>query len=401
MDKGIRLQLLQLINKPDWTEEEREWLLAFLQTDEADSLRAILYESFQEEIATPLTEEEHELAEAILQNIHDRLGFAKLNQQKPIISRRLVLYLTAVAALLVFIIGFAVLYSNQGSIPRVASTKVSKADVAPGGNKAVLTLADGAVVLLDDVHRDTLAKQGDFNIIKNNPGSLAYLPGEHSGNAASLMNSITTPRGGQYKVVLSDGTSVWLNAASSIQFPVVFDNNVRKVRITGEVYFEVAKASKPFIVNVDDRAEIFVTGTKFNVNAYKEEPAIKASLAEGAVQVRKQGVIQYQKLDVGDQAEILDGISINKQVDMDAVLAWKNGKFDFGSEMDIQDVMRQVARWYDIDVVYEGEVHSKIGGSISRNVPASKVLEMIELTGTVHCAIEDKRVIVRQGNKKK
>lgn len=401
MDQGLRLQLLQLINKPEWTNEEREWLLAFLQTDDADSLRVILYESFQQQLATPLTEEEQALAEVMLQNIHTRLGFIPPQQQVPLISRRLVIYLSAVAAVLVFVIGFSLMYRHQESIPQAESAKVSKADVAPGGDKAVLTLADGTVVLLDDTKSDTLAKQGSLHIVQGDNGTLAYEQDQQSTNSAQLYNTVATPRGGQYKILLSDGTQVWLNASSSIKFPVVFSNSERRVSITGEVYFEVAKSGKPFLVQVDERAEVLVTGTKFNINAYKEEAVIKTTLAEGKVQVRKQGVAQYQKLDVGEQAEISNDISIKKEIDMDVVLAWINGKFDFGSEMDIQDVMRQVARWYDIDVVYEGEVHSKIGGSISRNVPASKVLEMIELTGTVHCSIEDKRVIVRHGNKKK
>ncbi|MBN8664776.1 MAG: FecR family protein [Chitinophagales bacterium] len=401
MDQGLRLQLLQLINEQEWTDGEKEWLLAFLQTDEADSLRIILYESFQQQLATPLTEEEHVLAEAMLQHIHVRLGFVKSRQQEPVISKRLIIYLSAVAAVLIFVIGFSLMYRHQESVPKSATAKVSKADVAPGGDKAVLTLADGTVVLLDDTKSDTLAKQGSLHIVQGDNGMLAYEQDQQSTISAQLYNTVATPRGGQYKILLSDGTQVWLNASSSIKFPVVFSNSERRVTITGEVYFDVAKSGKPFYVQVDERAEILVTGTKFNVNAYKEEAVIKTTLAEGKVQVRKQGVAQYQKLDVGEQAELSNDISINKQVDMDAVLAWINGKFDFGSEMDIQDVMRQVARWYDIEVVYEGEVHSKIGGSISRNVPASKVLEMIELTGTVHCSIEDKRVIVRSGSKKK
>ena len=400
MDQGLRLQLLQLINKPEWTEEEREWLLVFLQTDEADSLRAILYESFQQQLATPLTEEEHALAEAMLQNIHARLGFINPRQQAPRISRRLVIYVAAVAAVLIFVIGFSLMYRHQDSIPQATSANVSKADVAPGGDKAVLTLADGTVVLLDDTKSDTLAKQGSLHIVKGDKGTLAYQQNQQTDNFVQLYNTVATPRGGQYKILLSDGTQVWLNASSSIKFPVVFGNSERRVSITGEVYFEVAKSGKPFFVEVDERAEVLVTGTKFNINSYREEVAVKTTLAEGEVHIRKQGVLQYQKLEVGDQAEIRDGIRINNQVDMEAVLAWKNGKFDFGNEMDIQDVMRQVARWYDVDIIFEGNVHGKIGGSISRDVPASKVLEMIELTGTVECRIEDKRVIIRTSSKK-
>jgi ferric-dicitrate binding protein FerR (iron transport regulator) len=255
------------------------------------------------------------------------------------------------------------------------------------------------VILLDDVVSDTLAKQGGLRVVKAADGTITYVAEGKGVEDIAMMNSISTPRGGQYRVLLSDGTEVWLNASSSIRFPVVFTGTQRVVTITGEAYFEVAKTGKPFFVQVDNRAEVLVTGTKFNINAYNDESLLRTSLIEGQVSVRKNGQSSYSALKAGEQAELGNQIRIHDDVDMEEVLAWKNGKFDFGSEMDLKAVLRQVARWYDVDIVYEGDVTGKIGGSISRNVPASKVLEMIELTGSVQCRIEDKRVVVKPVSK--
>lgn len=400
MNQDFRKKLTFLINKSHWTKEEQNWIIDFLDSKESDYLRVVLYESFQKDLSSPLTESERLFAENLLNKVHDRLGISANTEVHTIpLFRRISKYLMPIAAIFILIIGAIYIYTKP-SLKNKITHSVVKNDIAPGKDKAVLTLADGSIIVLDDTQKDTLAKQGELNIIKNEKGALAYINQVNNLKNNNLYNTITTPNGGQFKILLSDGTGVWLNASSSIRFPVIFEKNARKISITGEVYIEVSKSNAPFIVEVDNKAEVFVTGTKFNINAYRDEASIKTTLAEGVVQVKKLGDVQYQKLKVGQQAEIKEVVRINQEIDMESVLAWKNGKFDFGAEMAIQDVMRQVARWYDVEVVFEDKIERMIGGSIARNVPVSKVLEMIELTGTADCRIEGKRVYIRAGNKK-
>jgi ferric-dicitrate binding protein FerR (iron transport regulator) len=209
-----------------------------------------------------------------------------------------------------------------------------------------------------------------------------------------LYNTISTPKGGQYQVTLSDGSKVWLNAASSLRFPATFSGKERKVELTGEGYFEVAHNKKmPFHVTVND-LDVEVLGTHFNINAYADESAIKTTLLEGSVKVVKGN--ETKIIEPGEQASVTtseDEINVKQQVDLEQVVAWKNGIFQF-ERADIESVMRQISRWYDIDVDYHGRVSEHFGGTISRDVNISDVLKMLEMTGGVNFKIDGKKVIV-------
>jgi ferric-dicitrate binding protein FerR (iron transport regulator) len=215
---------------------------------------------------------------------------------------------------------------------------------------------------------------------------------------AAFYNTITTPRGGQYQVTLSDGTKVWLNAASSIRFPVLFTGNERKVEITGEAYFEVAKnVSKPFKVKTIS-SEVEVLGTHFNVNAYDDEAVAKTTLLEGLVKVsvpQTGGKLAARFLQPGQQSGITkDGrISVLNNADTEEAVAWKNGRFQFRSA-DLKSILRQISRWYDVDVVYKGNVDLHFTGQLTRDDYVSKVFDKLALTGEVHFKIEGKKIIV-------
>jgi ferric-dicitrate binding protein FerR (iron transport regulator) len=302
----------------------------------------------------------------------------------------------AASILLLLASGSYFFFGNHQAKKEVAvvNKHVPVNDVAPGGNKAVLTLADGSVIILDSAQNGTLSKQGNIKIIKLDDGQLAYDKSGLSANSQVLYNTISTPKGGQYQVTLSDGSKVWLNAASSLRFPATFSGKERKVELTGEGYFEVAHNKKmPFHVTVND-LDVEVLGTHFNINAYADESAIKTTLLEGSVKVVKGN--ETKIIEPGEQASVTtseDEINVKQQVDLEQVVAWKNEIFQF-ERADIESVMRQISRWYDIDVDYHGRVSEHFGGTISRDVNISDVLKMLEMTGGVNFKIDGKKVIV-------
>jgi transmembrane sensor len=271
-----------------------------------------------------------------------------------------------------------------------AQLLATKTDVAPGTSKAVLTLADGTQVALDSSGQQ-LIQQG----ISQHNGELKY-DMTLAGSDISY-NTLTTPRGGQFRVVLPDNSTVWLNAASSIRFPTAFSGKERLVVVTGEVYFEVApSAQQPFRVSLPSGISVEVLGTSFNVNAYTEENRMHTTLTDGLIQI-VQGSDKVL-LRPGQQA-VTDpkGLRVKALTPaaMSQVLAWKNGVFDF-ENMDLEEAMRQVARWYDIQVVYKGPVpHRIFGGQLSRNLHLSDIVEVLHMM-KVNVHIEEGRRLVVQ-----
>jgi len=302
--------------------------------------------------------------------------------------RRLWFRISAAAAVIFFVstTAFYFLHRNNDRVTAQRQHSIQPIkDVLPGTNNAILTLDNGTTIVLDSVANGTLARQGGIKVLKLN-GQIAYdKSGNVNLNAAPIYNTITTARGNQYQVVLADGSKVWLNAASSIRFPAYFTGNERKVEITGEAYFEVAKdPTKPFKVFISsslgklDGAEIEVLGTHFNVNAYPEEEDVKTTLLEGSVKIKRGN--NEQMLTAGQQARLTsDTITIKKNVEVSQVVAWKDGFFVFDNS-DIKMIMRQVARWYDVEVSFEGKIQEEeYTGKVSRNVPLSNFLKMLEL----------------------
>ena len=307
----------------------------------------------------------------------------------------------AVAAALILLIGAGLLKVTQTPVHQVVKASAPPAqaqnDVLPGGNKAILTLADGASITLDSASNGALARQGNATVLKTANGQLAYNAGNDKPSEI-LYNTLVTPRGGQYRLVLPDGSKVWLNSASSIRYPTAFAGKERKVTISGEAYFEVAEnAAMPFVVGIrgaaGDKGEVTVLGTHFNVNAYDDEEKVSTTLLEGAVQMKKGDASVILKPLQQAQLSKSGNISLVNDADIDEVVAWKNGK-TLCKNMDLEDLMRQVSRWYDVDIVYENKIGDRYTVNLPRNVPVSSLLNFLEASGGVHFRIEGKKITV-------
>ncbi|MBN8859218.1 MAG: FecR domain-containing protein [Sphingobacteriales bacterium] len=304
------------------------------------------------------------------------------------------------AAAIVFLAGAAFIFrvTTSDKKPLNKADVVDAAnDILPGRDKAVLTLADGSKIVLDNVAEGQIGRQGDISILKLPDGALKYQEDQDNPAAADApvsYNTITTPNAGQYALTLPDGSGVWLNAASSMTFPTRFNKAERRLSITGEVYFEVARdAARPFIVQVNKESTVEVLGTHFNINAYSNEPSVKTTLLEGKVSVKKGG--ETGILLPGQQAIITDKITLEKNVDVEQVMAWKNGFFNF-EQVDLSELMRQLERWYDIKVVLQGNLPEiRFKGKMYRNERLSTVLNFLEGSGLAF-RMEGKTLTVQQ-----
>lgn len=315
-----------------------------------------------------------------------------------------------IAASLLILLGagawFAMNRTSTGNAVPIITAEAETKPILPGGNKATLTLADGTTIVLDTASNTTLAQEGNTRIIKLNNGQLTYKDADKLTTAATgLYNTIRTPNGGQYQVILPDGTHAWLNAASVLRFPITFTGNERKVQLSGEAYFDVAKNSAmPFrVVTINEESHelsrVEVLGTSFNVNAYNNEPSIKTTLVDGKVKVSSadttmRPVILTHSMQASLYQDQQRSRNIMvREVDTDDVIAWKNGLFNFNNA-DIKTVMRQIARWYDVEVVYEGNLpNEKFEGEIPRNSTLAEVFKILELSA-VHFKVEGRKVTV-------
>ncbi|MFB9863509.1 FecR family protein [Rufibacter immobilis] len=305
------------------------------------------------------------------------------------------LRMAAAIALLLVSVGVYYLFRTQpaGQMAEVKNAPVpATAEVQPGRNKAYLTLADGTVIDLEATANGDLSQHSGFKIIKLD-GQLSYLGQEPTAGQAQF-NTLSTPHGGQYQITLADGTKVWLNAASSLRFPAAFAGKERMVELTGEAYFEVAK-NKAMPFKVKSRGmEVEVLGTHFNLMAYEDETQLRTTLLEGAVKVSNSaGAVTIEPNQEAVLHTSSGSLKVNP-VDAQESIAWKNGQFLFHDE-DLRSVMRKIARWYDVEVVYEGELgHKSFTGTVSRFEDITDVLNMLELTETVHFKQKGRRLTV-------
>ena len=343
-----------------------------------------------------------EKIQAKLREKHPELSFPNNNSHSVVYMRRRgwrrMVPATAAAVVLVSVIGAGYYLMRGYNSNKTAQTQqqVTVTDKAPGKDGAVLKLSNGEEIVLDDAANGTLAQQGHTTISKQG-GMLAYNGTQK--NTAVLYNTLSTPRGRQFQLVLPDGSHVWLNAASSIKFPASFSANERRVEITGEAYFEVVKnAAQPFRVQyatAGREGSIEVIGTHFNVNAYSDEAVVKTTLIEGRVKVGEQQ--QPVILQPGQQAQVTaDKVKVIAKADINAALAWKNGLIVFNGA-DIKEVLRQVSRWYDVDVVYTGNIQvPEFYGEIPRTVNLGDVLKIIEMNSKLKFMINGTKVTVTQ-----
>ena len=353
------------------TAEEREWVEGWLLNG-AD-------------FGFDLTDEE--LLEDLI-SIRQRLDLNRPNKKITIWKR------FAVAASVLLVASLSILLFKVNNKQPFQSGEFNVNDKAPGGKLATLTLSDGSTVTLDS-NVNSVIKEMGIEIANDTNGNITYIVKDNSvANDSDAFNTITTPRGGTYKILLPDGSKVWLNAASSLRFPLSFSDDSRKVELTGEGYFEVAKSNKRFKVTANNTT-VEVLGTHFNVNSYTNEANLSITLLEGSVKVTKRNSSVLLK--PGEQCQVslsTSDLIINDGVDLESTIAWKDGDFKFHNT-DLKNIMRQLERWYDVDIDENSVPNKKFRGTISRNVKLSEVLSMIELTSNLNFKIEGRSVTMQ------
>jgi ferric-dicitrate binding protein FerR (iron transport regulator) len=379
-DKG---RLLSMLNDPAYEDALNRNLHALYQLNR------------DEEIAEPL------MGAHIQAGVLQQLQPATITRRPSLRVTRMVRYTAAAALVAAIAIGAWLLYQSQMTDDRPQMTAGKKA-IVPGSDKAILTLANGQQIVLDSAANGTLAQQPGSRIIKQN-GQLVYKSDiEKSKIETSSLNTLATPRGGQYNLQLPDGTQVWLNAASSIQYPTAFTGKDRSVTVTGEAYFEVAQnAKQPFIVHSNNQ-QVQVLGTSFNINAYSDEPDTRTTLLDGSIRITnptsKNPTSSHPTsaiLSPGEQSILSSGVLTTAKANTQEVMAWRNGQI-FLTSVSVPVVMRQISRWYNVDVVYEGKVpaNRQFNGLIDRNVPLASLLEALE-SNNIHTKLEGSTLTVK------
>ncbi|MBN8859031.1 MAG: FecR family protein [Sphingobacteriales bacterium] len=400
-DKTYYEQLFARYLDDECTPEELEEVLDYIGKDEANRLvleqmQAAHSQSFSREVSSEESEWSERVRLELLKRTNAGIVVPFYKRKLPGVAAAVMLLLVSTTAYYYFN------YKNKPVAPPVTSENKNET-ITPGGNKATLTLADGAVIDLSETENGNLAFQGNAKVIKLED-QLNYTTANTKNNSITY-NTVTTPRGGQYVVVLSDGSKVWLNAASSLKFPTTFKGTDRQVELTGEGYFEIAKSilpggkKQPFYVNVHSATgnggTIEVLGTHFNIMAYDEEAEINTTLLEGSVKVNMPDKTVF--LTPGQQAHVTKSdkkTEVLTGVDIESVIAWKNGEFRFDN-MDVKAIMRQIGRWYDVNIVYEaGLPETGLSGKIERKKNIEQLLEILETTHKVQFNIKGKNIIV-------
>lgn len=405
--KKERLAYLLMQHSSDLANEaEREELFSYLATDESKELFTGLVAGFllqHEKKTEDISPFQHLAREAVAvdRNVFEERPIGGSVKKISILQRSWLRYAAAFIVLAGIAVMAIMMFRNSGSSKQeIVSTPEN---ILPGSDKAVLTLADGTVISLDTVKAGLMAMQGQAQIEKKEDGQIVY--NGTNADEEIMMNTLHTPRGGQYRLLLPDGTEVWLNAASSIRYPASFAGKERRVTITGEAWFDVAKnKSKPFFVDVDDKASVEVLGTSFNINAYSDEPVINTTLLEGKVRITSRIPQQKRPADnmdlptvilrPGQQATIdKPGMMKVDIADRNIVMAWREGVFRY-NYTNFDEVLRQLSRWYDIDVQYEkGIPDQKFTGEIRRDYTLSQALSILEGMD-VRFRLEGKKLIV-------
>ncbi len=357
-------------------------------SEEEKALVESWYAHYTQNAATPKIDDQE------LENNRDEIFrriMSDLPGQRKINYRRLI----SIAALAILILCAGVLFikqrrPHQGQ-PTLAAEK-NNSNLLPGGNKATLILSNGNSIDLNDTKNGALANEKGIVIHKNSNGRITYdQAGHNTPHEANVFNTVVTPKGGQYQLVLSDGTKVWLNAASSLKYPVTFTGTKREIELSGEAYFEVAHdRHKPFRV-ISNGQTVEVLGTHFNVNAYPDEKLTRTTLLEGSVKVLA-GETSSQ-IKPGEQVQLKDGNLAVSQADIEEAIAWKKGFFYFKDD-NIQTVMRQLSRWYDVSVKYEGQIPTReFSGQMNKNITAAQLMHILSFE-QIHYRIEDRTIII-------
>jgi ferric-dicitrate binding protein FerR (iron transport regulator) len=332
----------------------------------------------------------------LLSTLYQRIRQTITRQQTPIITMRPLRTWTrwAAAAAIVTVVAIGVILNlTKGDKDRQQVSQLPTDIAAPTETRPVITLADGRKIYLDSADNGTLVQQDGVDVVKNNQGGILYQATNNNQQSTVLFNTLFNPRGSNVvSLTLADGTKVWLNAESSLKYPTAFNGNIREVEITGEAYFEVAhNTSKPFIVS-KGQVSVQVLGTHFNVNAYGDEKEINVTLLEGLIEVKNQD--SKVQIKPGEQAKVTSDIKVIKDVDVDAIMAWKNGMFALKGA-DLLVLMRQISRWYDVDIEIQGRLpDNKFGGLVSRQVNLSNVLDALKEYG-IKSEFKEGKVLIK------
>lgn len=390
MKNAIARQLIEKYLNNTLSPEERLQLLRMTDNADDTALQELLSGMLADDPAVDRPVDEERLRHSLMKVLD-----ADKPKSRPVRVLKMPWLRYAAAVILIAGAGTYVWLTNTNRPkPAVVNVPAPVNDIAPGGQKAVLTLADGSTILLDSAANGRLATQQGSQVMKKD-GQLIYTsPGGEQG--VLTYNTLRTPRGGMYQLSLPDGTKVWLNAASSISYPVAFSGKERVVSMTGEAYFEVAPhAQMPFRVKVNETNSVEVLGTHFNVKAYTEEELISTTLLEGAVRIASNG--KKVTLKPGQQAQAsVQQLSVKAlgRNGISEAMAWKEGRFNF-QDVNLQEIMRQLSRWYDIEVVYEkGIPDLEFIGGMERSLPLSEVLKGLRMSGVNFRLENGKRLIV-------
>jgi transmembrane sensor len=376
------------------TPEEKEALATWIEeSDDQEGFKTLLAEVWTTFQPPASLVSDH--ADRLLTEVLNRANAERVARLVPFYKRP---WARAAAAAVVLLLGTAGywLLMNRPAQPIAVQAAPARDVAPPNGSHTVLTLAGGRQILLDNAGKGRLADQGGAEVSKTDSGELAY---RLTGTGSAEYNTLSTGSGGLTMLTLSDGTKVWLNSVSSLKYPVAFTGKERTVYMSGEGYFEVAPdKSRPFHVKIDGPAgqerDVQVLGTRFNIMAYGDEAEAKTTLLEGAVKVTASRAEAF--LSPGEQAQMpaTGTIRIVKDVDPQQVIAWKEGTFDFEEE-DIRVIMRQLARWYDVEIDYQGNPPTDLFTAIIRKDNSiSQVLRMMEQTRRIHFQIDHKKIIV-------
>jgi transmembrane sensor len=335
--------------------------------------------------------------ERLRELLNHKLHTSLHRQDAPIVKMRRWPYAAAAAVLLFIAAGIYITNSDKTakSNQMAVVDNTTKNDIRPGSDKAVLTLANGNTITLGDAQNGVLSKQGNTAISKSGNGIIIRNSDRNKNQEAdNAMNTITIPRGGKYNITLADGTKVWLNSASALSFPATFTGTERKVTLTGEAYFEVAKnKTKPFKIDVNGKQVVEVLGTHFNISAYTDEQSISTTLLEGSVKINYKNqstLIRPGQMAVNNSDQ---AITVT-QANIEEVMAWKNDSFIFNNE-NITAIMKKISRWYDVDVVFKGDMTNiNLYGNFSRSKGLASLLKNIELVNKVRFVTEERRITV-------
>ncbi|HWI94208.1 MAG TPA: FecR domain-containing protein [Flavisolibacter sp.] len=390
-DSRLKYLLDSYITKTISPEEEQELFYLIASGNFDEQIKEYMSDAWHMEYSELMNKQQSKkILDAVFS--HERAKVVSIQQP----SKRKLIWVAASILLVAASVTIFLIVGNHATTSTLSKNQNKQItnDVMPGTSGAILKLDDGSSVVLDNASNGNLLQQGNTLVVKNG-ASISYVNGNVPDERQVRYNTVETPKGRQFQLVLEDGTKVWLNAASSIRFPVAFVGKQRVVEITGEAYFEVAKnKQKPFQVMYNGSI-IEVLGTHFNVNAYADEETMNTTLLEGSVKIVKGS--NQRMIEPGEQAQVhKDGsVHTTSNVNVDEVVAWKNNTFLFDNT-DVRKLMRQLSRWYNVDVVFKGATGEPLTlyGTISRTATLSTVLKMLESTGDVKLSIEGNKIIV-------